>query len=240
VASDLQSLTVNLTSVRGTTAVATSTLSANAGTEYAATFNASEIGVNGHLAGLTSIKVNGTGVFSINTGSVAATSAKLTTVDVSGMTLYADLANDGTQASTANSSTTTITLNNNVAETVILGGADDRVNTGSTVGVMDTITGFQVAGQAATPTSIDLNRSDVVDAIGVAGAFTKFTSTATTLLGVLTAAATSANARVVFQFGGDTYVFADTGANNTLDASDFLVKLTGLVDLDLLIQGGVI
>ncbi len=233
--SDLQSLTVNLTSARGLTATGTS---ANAGTELVATFDAGIIAA-GHLAALSTLKVNGSGSFSISTGTIAAADVKLTTIDVSGMTLFADLANDGTQATTANRSTTNITLNNNVAETVILGGADDRVNTGSTVGVMDTITGFQVAGLAATPLTVDVNRSDAIDAPGIGG-FTKFTTTATTLLGALTAAAATPNAKVVFQFGGDTYVFADNGGNNTLDAADFLVKLTGTVDLDLLIQGGVL
>jgi hypothetical protein len=43
----------------------------------------------------------------------------------------------------------------------------------------------------------------------------------------------------VFHFGGDTYVYQDFGANGLTD-TDFLVRLTGLQNLDLLIGGSVL
>jgi hypothetical protein len=236
-ASDLQALTVNLTSARGT--------STNAATEYVATFNAGAI-VNTaattygeHLEALASLKVNGSGVFTITTGTVAAALAKLTTIDVSGMTAFADQDVNGVlvTAPYTNRSTTSISLNNNVAETVILGGARDTVSTGSTFARMDTITGFQLTANSTTPTVVDTTRSDVLN-VG-AGGFAKFTTTATTLIGALTAAGADAGARLVFQFGGDTYVYVDAGVAG-LDDNDQLVKLTGNYDLDLLIQAGVL
>jgi len=238
-ASDVQSLTVNLTSARGTTT--------NAAAEYVASFNAGTI-INTaattygeHLEALASLKVNGSGVFSIDTGSVATTLAKLTTIDVSGMTAFADQDVDGLLVVTpyTNRSTTSITLNNNVAETVILGGAKDLVTTGSTYQFMDTVTGFTLTANSTTPTVVDTTRSDVLDVSG-AGAFAKFTTTASTLVAALTAAgASTAGNRLVFTFGGDTYIYVDNGTDG-LDDSDGLVKLTGSYDLDLLIQGGVL
>ena len=44
---------------------------------------------------------------------------------------------------------------------------------------------------------------------------------------------------VVFHFGGDTYVYVDTGTDGLTD-NDILVKLTGTLDLDQLITTGVI
>jgi hypothetical protein len=242
-ASDLQALTVNLTSARGT--------STNAATEYVATFNAGTIANTAattygeHLEALASLKVNGSGVFTITTGTVAAALAKLTTIDVSGMTAFADQDVNGllVTAPYTNRSTTSITLNNNVAETVILGGARDTVLTGSTFARMDTITGFQLTANSTTPTVVDTTRSDVLN-VGAGGAFAKFTTTATTLIGALTAAGADAGARLVFQFGGDTYVYVDLATGGTsiagLDDGDQLVKLTGNYDLDLLIQAGVL
>ncbi len=238
-ASDLQALTVNLTSARGT--------STNAVNEYVATFNAGTITnasattYTDHLEALASLKVNGSGAFLIDTGSVAATLAKLTTIDVSGMTAFADQDANGllVTAPYLNKSTTSITLNNNVAETVILGGARDTVTTGSTFPFMDTVTGFTLTASSTTPTLVDTTRSDVLDVSG-SGAFAKFTTTASSLVAALTAAGTSAAGnRLVFTFGGDTYVYVDNGTDG-LDDSDGLVKLTGTFDLDLLIQTGVL
>lgn len=238
-ASDVQSLTVNLTSARGT--------STNAASEYMATFNAGTIlksnatTYSEHLNGLSSLKVNGSGVFTINTGTVDKLIAKLTTIDVSGMTAFADQDVNGLVVTPTytNRSTTTITLNTGVSETVVLGGARDTVVTSSTFANMDTITGFQLTAKAATPTEVDLTRSDVLNVVGT-GAFAKFTTTATTLVAALTAAGTStAGDRLVFTFGGDTYIYVDQGAAG-LDDADGLVKLTGVYDLDLLIQTDVL
>jgi S-layer protein len=241
VTSDVQSLVVNLASARGT--------STNAGTEYVAAFNAGQIvkanaaDQDGHLLNLSSLKVNGTGIFTIDTSGVAAKAlAKLTTIDVSGMVAMADLLATGLVESTTNKSTTTLTLNTLVPETVILGGARDTVVTGSTVKATDTVTGFQLTGTVASALVADTARSDVLN-LGGLGAFAKFTSTtATTFAGMLTEAGAAAGANLVFHFGGDTYVYSDklVGGLGGLDDTDILVKLTGTLDLDQMITAGVI
>jgi hypothetical protein len=221
--SDLQSLTVNLASARGT--------GTNAVTEYAANFAAGTITTT-NLQALSSLKVNGTGVFSINTGAIAAVDAKLTTIDVSGMSAFLDVNALGVVTST-NLSTTSITLNDLVEETVILGGAKDTVVTGSTVAAMDTIIGFQLTASVDSATTVDAARSDALNVPGTL-TFAKFETTATTLIGALTAAGAETGANLVFHFGGDTYVYVDQGTAG-LDDGDLLVKLVGTYDLDLLV-----
>ncbi len=237
-ASDVQSLTVNLTSARGT--------STNAASEYVAAFDAGTIAetsattYNQHLESLTTLKATGTGAFTVNTGSVSKLLAKLNTVDVSGMTSFSDLDVNGLQASTTNKSTSSITLNANVAETVILGGAKDTIVTTSTVAEMDTIQGFQLTAQTDNALLADTNRSDSLNVLsGTDYTFAKFVPTSTTLSAVLTEAGAQAGAALVFNFGGDTYVYVDlaTGAPSVagLDDGDYLVKLVGTANLDLLI-----
>jgi hypothetical protein len=230
---DVGSLTVNLTSARGA--------GANVVTEYKAAFDAGTIvdaavGVgNTHLESLASVTVTGTGGFSINTGTVVKTLADLTTIDVSGMSTMLALDSAG-EATATNVSTTAITLNTNVAESVLLGGARDTIDTDSTVANPDTITGFTLTPDATTPTNLDTARSDVLDIdTGNVRTFTKFTTTATTYAGALTDAGANGGAYNVFAFGGDTYVYIDQGTAG-LDDADLLVKLVGTYDLDLLIS----
>lgn len=240
---DVQTLDVTLNSARGT--------GTNAAEEYTATFNAGTVLNSGtattpvytygeHLEGLTSVKVGGSGVFTINAGEADKTVAKLTSIDLSGMTAFADQDVLGAQTSTyLNKSTTTISLNNNVAETLLLGGAKDAVTTASKVGAIDTITGFQLTASATDSLAIDTARSDTL-AVG-ATTFLKFVPTATTFVGALTqAGASTVGNNLVFAFGGDTYVYVDAGTAAGLDDGDTVVKLTGTLNLDLLIQAGVL
>jgi len=222
-----------LTSARGTTT--------QAATEHVTTFAAGTITNTAattygeHLEALNSLKVSGSGVFTISTGTVAKTLAKLTTIDLSGMVAFADLDILGAQASTANRSTSSITLNNLVAETVVLGGADDVVVTDSTVGEIDTISGFQLVAQTDNALLADANRSDSINVAGATAlTFTKFLNTATTLAGSLTAAGANATANLVFHFNGDTYVYVDD-ATAGLSDNDTVIKIVGTQDLDLLI-----
>jgi hypothetical protein len=121
----------------------------------------------------------------------------------------------------------------------MLGGAKDKVTTSSTVANPDTITGFTLtaAVPATSPATIDTARSDKL-VVGVAG-FAKFLPTATTFAGALTEAGAATGANLVFAFGGDTYVYIDNGTAG-LNDTDGLVKLTGAIDLDLLIATGAI
>jgi hypothetical protein len=232
---DVQSLVVNLTSARGA--------GANVVTEYPATFaagtivDAAAVLGNTHLESLASLTVTGTGVFTIDTGTVDKALADLTTIDVSGMATMVALDALGAATST-NVSTTAITLNTKVPESVLLGGARDTINTNSTVANPDTITGFTLTPDATTPTSLDTARSDVLNVQTGAGAltFVKMATTATTYAGALTDAGASAlGANLLFAFGGDTYAYVDQGAAG-LDDADLLVKLVGAYDLDLLIS----
>jgi hypothetical protein len=63
-----------------------------------------------------------------------------------------------------------------------------------------------------------------------------FTTTQSSLgLALVDAAASAKGNDLVFAWGGDTYIYHDTGLNNVLDDSDIVVKLTGTVDLKALI-----
>jgi hypothetical protein len=239
VTGELTGINVALQSARGSTTAAA--------TENMAGFVASVVTDN--LDNVSSITVTGTGTASINAGTIAAVDAKLTTISVSGMTAFADqdILGQQTGGVFTNLSTTTITLNNNVAETVLLGGAKDTVVTGSVYAKADTVTGFQLTASAADPLVVDLTRSDTLK-IGVGFTATnaaKMTTTATTIEAALLQAAglkTAAGAdveNVVFHFGGNTYAYVDTGANGLTD-NDQLVQLSGTLNLDLLLQTGVI
>jgi hypothetical protein len=186
------------------------------------------------------------------------------------MTAFADLNDKGQEVASNgttvggynNLSTSTVTLNGNIAETVILGGAKDLVvtglnaasATGSSIGRVDTITGFTVVADAANPLVADATRSDVLDLGaaggtafigGVGGNAAKMTVTGSTLEAALLQAAGLKNAadanvnNVVFHFGGDTYVYQDVG-NDGLTDNDALVRMTGQLNLDLLLTSGVI
>jgi cytoskeletal protein RodZ len=148
----------------------------------------------------------------------------------------ADLTALGLAESTTNKSTTTLTLNTLVPETVVLGGAKDTIVTDSTVANPDTITGFALVAQAANALAADAARSDVISVEGATVVtFAKLVSTtATTYAGILTEAGASATADLVFHFGGDTYLYSDQGTAG-LDDADTLIKLTGTYDLDQLI-----
>jgi hypothetical protein len=165
------------------------------------------------------------------------------------MTAFADqnLLGDLQGGVFTNRSTTTITLNNFVSETVLLGGAKDTVVTGSVYAKADTVTGFQLTASAVDPLVVDLTRSDVLK-IGVGFTATnaaKMTVTGSTIEAALLQAAGLKDAdggnvnNVVFHFGGNTYAYVDTN-NDGLTDNDQLVALSGTLNLDLLLQAGVI
>jgi hypothetical protein len=230
-ASDVQSLDITLTSARGTTT--------QAATEHVTTFAAGTITNTAattygeHLEALSSLKVSGSGVFTISTGTVAKTSVKLTTIDLSGMVAFADLDILGAQASTVNRSSSAITLNDLVAETVVLGGGKDTILTNSTVGEIDTISGFQLTASTTNALVADTDRSDAINVTGTQ-TFTKFLNTATTLAASLTAAGANTTANLIFHFGGDTYIYIDDATAGLSDL-DTVIKIVGTQDIDLLI-----
>ena len=128
----------------------------------------------------------------------------------------------------------TFTGNTYLAETVTLGKGKDLINVNSTYDKMDTINGFVLVGN--TDATLITAKSDDI-AVSGSTSFAKVTTglTATTIGGTLIQAADLAANQVVFQFAGNTYLYVDGGTAGTLDSSDTVIKLTGAIDLDLLV-----
>lgn len=214
------------------------------------------------LTGLNSIKVSGTGVAVIDnedgygvgadlTPGTADDTAALLTIDVSGMTAFVNLDADGEQVDGVgfgyeNLSTTTITTSAVLAETIKLGGAlDTVVSVGSSVDSLDVISGFELTAVPTSATTLDAAKSDVLDIDGFVADVGRITVTASTLEGALeqagaflgTAAAVTANNNtVVFNFGGNTYVYADTDTSGGLTDADYVIKMVGELNTALLAQ----
>jgi hypothetical protein len=253
----METATVVLSSARGA--------STDAASEYMATFEivTDPSTANDAMQGLTAITVSGAGVVTINladdanTGSDS-TAANLKTINLAGMTDFENLDKDGDPAASdgtyENLSKATVTLNNEVAETLILGGAIDTVNTDSTPDYMDSIQGFSLVATASETDDddlVDYTVSDVLnlgggtdystadnDADGSAGSSTAFVKDETEYVskdaGLLELAKT-ANKKAVFHAEGNTYVFINDG-DTELDSGDVVVELVGTYDLDLLIN----
>jgi hypothetical protein len=190
------------------------------------------------LGAMTSLTLTGDGSATVT--NVAGT--KLVTVDASAL---ASVNLDGDA-----SAGLTYTSTNASAETIKLGAGIDSVTlNASTYGGVgsahsfDTVTGLNLVLEAGSKT-LDAAASDVLVINGAAVTAVKFTTTATDLDLALKAAAAADNAdgatnnAVVFAFGGDTYVVMDSTGTTAglIDAADTVVKLTGTVDLDALIQ----
>lgn len=175
---------------------------------------------------LATLTLNGSG-----DANVTNAGGKLVTVDASGL--------NGTSAVAANNGAAlhglTYVSSNSAAETIKLGAAVDTITlNASTYGSVDTVTGLKlVANSGATDVTA---ASDVLHVGAIDGPAVKFTTTQTDLdLALKDAAASSKGDNLVFQLGGDTYVFHDAGTPNQIDAADTVVKITGTVDLDTLI-----
>ena len=234
-AGDAKTATVNLVNSvnAGTGSTATADVLANFSLITSSAETANQFTSMGNL---TSIKLNGNGAAVIN---ASGTGSKLATIDASGMTGVA--AYDATQKVGG----LTYTANADVAETITLGGGKDIVTTSSAYTAMDTINGLTlVAGTPnGTTVTLDAAKSDDISVGGVTG-FVKTTVTGATLgLALSDAAANTAGNNLVFQYNGDTYAFVDnavaTGTDlntvGTFGNGDIVVKLTGTVDLDLLV-----
>ena len=187
-------------------------------------------------AALTTLTISGNGSATVTNADTKA----LVTVDASAL----NSVNIAGTAVTGLGYTST----NTKAETIKLGGGLDTVTlTGSTVLKSDTITGLTLVDNTAVAgTQVDAAKSDDItlksnDGTATLLGFVKATTTAATLDLALVDLAASANDKLVFQFGGDTYVYADVTAagaagDNIVNDTDVLVKLTGTVDLDLLVS----
>jgi hypothetical protein len=183
------------------------------------------------LGGLTSLTLKGVGTAKVDNSANSGTLSysKLVTIDASGLGgVYGtyDTTNAGLQLGSLRATTNTY-----LAETVTLGSGKDLVNVNSTADKMDTINGFSLVMNSDG--TVNSTKSDTLGIMHSA-AFVKVTTglTGTTLGAVLTQVAALATDNVVFQYGGDTYLFVDATGAGVLDAADTVVKLTGAIDLD--------
>jgi hypothetical protein len=188
------------------------------------------------LGNLSSLTLTGTGVAIVNNAS----GTKLASVDASGM--------NGTVTFGATAGAAAAGLSwtaGNVAETVKLGSTLDTLTiatANSNYAKMDSITGFSLVADSAG--SLVAGKSDNLTGT-IAGTYVaKTTGVSGSLDAALTAAGNhtvggAASNLVVFQNGGNTYIFQDLAAGGTsvagLDDGDVVIELVGLVNLDLLI-----
>jgi hypothetical protein len=136
--------------------------------------------------------------------------------------------------------------NSAIAETITLGSGHDVITVNSNYDNMDTIVGFDAVKEGTTTASTVDTLILTAPALTLNGAALAAGATHTTGITMLTlaagdstldlafvhaASAVAAGQVVEFQFGGNTYLFADTNGNHTLDGADFALKLVGTVDL---------
>lgn len=185
----------------------------------------------GALVDLASLTLTGNGAATV----VNAVSTKLVTVDASGL--------NSVNVQGVATAGLTYTSSNALAETIKLGAGLDTITLNSSkYGAVDTVQGLNLV-QNAAGTALDAAKSDkLVVTSTAATTFVKFATTQTDMdLALKDAAAYQVGGldadNLVFQVGGNTYVYQDNGSDaNLLDAGDTLVQLTGLVNLDALIQ----
>lgn len=191
------------------------------------------------LAALSSLTLSGNGTANVTNGAgtalVTVDASALNSVDITG------------KAATGLVYVTT----NTKAETIKLGAGLDSVTiTGSTYTVgqtkMDTVEGLSLVLNAAK-TAFDATKGDTLVINGMAAgglvADGKFTTTETDLDRALLEAAKYKTAggvdvnNVAFHLNGNTYVYSDVTGDNLVTTDDILVKLAGIVDLDILVGG---
>jgi hypothetical protein len=198
------------------------------GSSAADTFANLSLDTHNSDAALKTLTLTGNGTATVHNDAGTA----LVTVDASGL--------GGTLALGSSAGAVTGGLNytsdNAKAETIKVGSGIDTITlNASTYGAMDTVTGLKLvlnSGGTALASGSDHLNVTGVDAATVQ----KFTTTQTDIDLALKDAAASAHDSLVFQLGGDTYVFVDNGsAAGQIDATDTVVKLTGTVDLNALI-----
>ncbi|WP_312515928.1 DUF4214 domain-containing protein [Massilia sp.] len=231
---DVKSATVNLTN--SVNAATSGTATADVLANFALTTGNGTVGAAGtafdELGALTTLTLTGNGSAVIVNGATGV----LANVDATAMTGKA--AFGGTTVTGG----LDYTASANVVETIKLGGGKDVVTfsaTASTYEKTDTVTGLNLVKTAAGV--LDTAASDDISVAGITTFAKAATVTGSTLglvltnLGAVAPAAGAAGDNVVFQFENNTYIYSDVGANG-LDNADVVIKLTGLVDLDLLVS----
>jgi len=223
---DVGSATVNLTNsvAQATSGTATSDAVANFTLTTSDATNAG--GAYTSLGNLTALTLTGNGNAVIVNGATGV----LATVDATALTGKA--AFGGSVVTTGLDYTTSA----NVAETIKLGAGDDIIRfstTSSTYTKMDTVEGLSLVKTSAG--AFDATASDDISVTGITTFAKAATVTGSTFGLVLTNLGAAAENNVVFQYEGNTYVYADVGAAG-LTNDDVVIKLTGTVDLDMLVS----
>ena len=221
----------------GDVKVATVTLAPGVDTQGTAattddTFVQSSVSVdNGSaLNAMTSLNLSGNGLAFVHN----ADTTKLVSVDASALNSV-DAAGEATTGLVYNSG-------NSLAETIKLGGGIDHLMLGSSLfAAMDTVVGLNLVVSAGVLTAA----SDTIDIIGLNDltAAGKMVTAQTDLSLALKDAAVFKSGgvdidTVVFQMGGNTYVYQDTvspAGSNLVSDDDIVVKLAGNIDLDALV-----
>lgn len=221
---DVGSATVNLTNsvAQATSGTATSDAVANF---TLTTSGATTAGAYTELGNLTALTLTGNGNAVIVNGATGV----LATVDATGLTGKA--AFGGSVVTTGLDYTTSA----NVAETIKLGAGHDIIRfstTSSTYTKMDTVEGLSLMKTSAG--AFDAAASDDISVAGITTFAKVATVTGSTFGLVLTNLGAAAENNVVFQYEGNTYVYADVGAAG-LTNDDVVIKLTGTVDMDMLV-----
>jgi len=223
---DVGSATVNLTNsvAQATSGTATSDAVANFTLTTSSATNTD--GAYTALGNLTALTLTGNGNAVIVNGATGV----LATVDATALTGKA--AFGGSVVTTGLDYTTSA----NVAETIKLGAGDDIIRfstTSSTYTKMDTVEGLSLVKTSAG--AFDATASDDISVTGITTFAKAATVTGSTFGLVLTNLGAAAENNVVFQYEGNTYVYADVGAAG-LTNDDVVIKLTGTVDLDMLVS----
>lgn len=199
-------------------------------------FQAADVTVDNsgsELEALESLTLSGDGAASVTNG----TETDLVTVDASGLNTT-DENGDATDG-------LTYTSDNAAAESISLGdGVDSLEMNASTVENTDSITGFNVAeedgdtlsfGTAAdsgTTAGVQFDQLGEVEANSLDLALVDVAT-------AVNADDASDDAAAIFDFGGDSYLFQDSGTAGTVDDGDSLLQLVGGVDQEAFVDNAV-
>lgn len=238
---DVKTATINIANALNNTKTASSDVANTFSMTVASTSNAGTAATPGTTGGglnalgnLTAVTLVGSGNVSINNAN-GGTATKLKTIDASGLGGAYTIA---TTTAKVGDPLGGLTYSANVAfaESITLGAGKDTITAASTYAKMDTITGFTLVG--ALDDTLNTTKSDDIVTGRTAGAANAFVIQKTGVSGSLDAALTTVGAltaaNVVFQNGGNTYIYQDLTSAG-LDDDDQVIELVGLVNLDLLV-----
>lgn len=185
------------------------------------------------LDALTSLTLSGDGAANVTNG----VDTDLVTVDASEL--------NTTDANGDAATGLTYTSNNAAAETISLGdGVDALTMNASTVENTDSITGFNLAEDDAGNyagdtlsfgTNVDASGSVAFEQLGEVEA----NSLDLALVDVASSITTGADNAAIFDFGGDSYLFQDSGTVGTVDDGDALLQLMGGVDQQMFVDNAI-